>query len=581
MKLVTIDNEEIRLCSGMEEESFGKTNYDSIVTQEGIIASCDSMEDGKYHFTFSPWTFSEIKSLREPVSNKYLVYYCGKNPFPDSSKTLLDYYENAGKTNATLEDKNNMFKASFIVCSILTQAAEENKLDFPINGAGGIIINLNNDKPVVLFLPHNLFKYSSASLNQVDNANNHSCWINPTLFGLTAICFERAVITYKMLTGKFPYPSANITERNADILDRNFLPLELCINGIDKTLAQETNKALKLNSNEVAIPGKKKKGKSNEDLTPTASFPLEKLLSAKETLQKSISDEAFKEQAQTYLKNQSSKVKTKRTIRRNKTIILSSVIGAFVLILICINTIKSNRDNYTSKGLTSSDTVAAFFKGMNDLDTVFLDSITKGRKVSRYTDSISQMFVISKQRQAYGGHKGFLNPEKWLYYATTPQGYNTSSLYGATNVKIDGKISDLNPKLYKINQKPEPVTEENGITLTEETKSIHNVEYYFLHTEGDASDIYLQKVHETYTLTYYKDKWLITDIETESEDIPFDTQAFKNDYFESINEHDGNVIQAIQPLRNKYEWLPSDAILLRELHRLEEAANDIFSFLDD
>lgn len=580
MKLVTIDNEEIRLCSGMEEESFGKTNYDSIVTQEGIIASCDSMDNGKYHFTFSPWTFSEIKSLREPVSDKYLVYYCGKNPFSNSSKTLLEYFETAGQSNATTEDKDKMFQASFIICSILTQAAEENKMDFPINGAGGIIINLNDDKPNVLFLPPNLFKYSSASLNSVDNANNHTCWVNPTLFGLTSICFERASIVYKMLTGKFAYPSSNATERNADILDRKFLPLELCVNGIDKTLAQETNKALKLNSNEVAIPGKKKKGKSNEDLTPTASFPLEKLLNAKETLQKTISDEDFEAKAQTYIKNQTSKINTKRTIRRNKTIIITSVLGVILLTAICVNSIKSNRENYTSKGLTSTDTVAAYFKGVNDLDTVFLDSITKGRKVGHYVDTVSQMFVISKQRQAYGGHKGFLSPEKWLFYATTPQNYDTASLYGVTNVRIDGKLSELNPNLYKINQKPAPLTEENGIPLTEETKSIHSVEYYFLHTEGDATDIYLQKITETFTLTYIKNKWLITDIETESEDIPFDTKTFKSDYFESIKLNDGNVIQAIHPLRNKYEWLPSDEILLRELHHIEKAKNDILSFLE-
>ena len=51
-ELITISDGELRLTSNLDEYSFGKTNYDSIVTQEGLLF------DGK---NFTSWTFSDVK----------------------------------------------------------------------------------------------------------------------------------------------------------------------------------------------------------------------------------------------------------------------------------------------------------------------------------------------------------------------------------------------------------------------------------------------------------------------------------------------------------------------------------------
>ena len=589
MKIVTIENDELRLCSGMKEDSFGKTDYDSIVTQEGLVVKAQvsletlATELNKNSFDSYSWSFEEIRSFPtetpadgnatdgNTISTEYYVHYCGKTPLGKKACTLLELFEAAEKPTATTQDKDKLFQAAFLVCAILTQAAQE-EIDIPLNGAGGIIVDFDSDKPAVLFLPPDLFKVSCAGLSAEENTANQAGWINPTLSGLAAVCFERAVLAYKMLSGRLPYPAVNSTERNADILDKKFLPLELSVNGVDRQLAVEVNKALKLTSNEVAVPGKKKKGKSSEDLTPTASFPLAALLASRDKIEKKVSDEVFEEQARSFLKAQESKIKTQRTLRRNKAIIITSLVGVIILVIIIITAIKSDRENYTSKGLTSTQTVEAYYKGVNNLDTVILEEITKGRNPTSYTNTVSQMYVVGKQRQAYGGHKGFLSPEKWLYFVDSPVKNQMAGIYGVTNVKIDGKLSELNPTMFKINQKPEALTEENGITLQNNSKSVHTAEYYLIHTEGENSDIYIQKVSETFTLTYEKDKWLITHIESETSDIDFDSDVFKSDYFNELQKNEGNVMKAVGALRGKYSWLPSDTILTQELERLESEA---------
>ena len=78
--IVLINDNEIRLNSLMDEVSFGKTNYDSIIAQQGIIASGRFLNN-KYDFSLSSWNFSEVKSFETEDSDKRFVFYCGNADF--------------------------------------------------------------------------------------------------------------------------------------------------------------------------------------------------------------------------------------------------------------------------------------------------------------------------------------------------------------------------------------------------------------------------------------------------------------------------------------------------------------------
>ena len=179
--VVSIVDNELRLCSALNEYAFGKTNFDSIVTQNGILATCDSAPDEPLHFSFENWSFAEIKSFDVPDNDERIVFYCNKNPLSKNAKALIELYDKCKDQASLTSDKDNMYTASLAVCSILTQAANE-EVELPLNGAGGILVDgLDSpEKLKLLFLPHDLFKYSIAGLTAVEQADLHNCWINPT-----------------------------------------------------------------------------------------------------------------------------------------------------------------------------------------------------------------------------------------------------------------------------------------------------------------------------------------------------------------------------------------------------------------
>ena len=78
MTLLTIENNELRLNTNLDEYTFGKTAHDSILSQEGVLF------DGK---NFRQWSFEEVKSyeVEKNGSLQHIVFYCAKNPFGDNT----------------------------------------------------------------------------------------------------------------------------------------------------------------------------------------------------------------------------------------------------------------------------------------------------------------------------------------------------------------------------------------------------------------------------------------------------------------------------------------------------------------
>ncbi|MCR4632068.1 MAG: hypothetical protein K5786_10600, partial [Treponema sp.] len=546
MKLIELYEKEIRLNSHLDEYSFGKTNYDSILAQEGIFW------DGE---NFEPWSFSDVQSFNVEDRSERIVFYCGKNPLSGQAKTLQEYLAAGGE---------NALKAAKAVIQLLTQAAKDEE-NIPVIGAGGILVDISESLPKVLILPENLFKYAANALSPEEYTQAHEGWINQTINGLPAICFLRSSIAYHLISGRLPYPSTNSVERNADILDRNFLPLELCLQGIEPALAISVNRALKLNSNAVNVPGKKQKGKSSEDLTPEADFPLELLDKAFELSKKTeIADKDFEEKVAAYKKSQASRIKASRNIRRNSSLIITAAIVMAVLVIITINTIKTRNSELTTKGLTSVQTIQGYFQGINSKDTTMLMNFSKGKKAQQQIDIVSQIYVMHKQRLAYNKDNGYANPESWLLLATNQERWEKTGIYGVTNLKIDELPYELNVKVYQKDEKPEAVTKEGNITLQKGDFSVHGVDFYLLHSEGEDFGFVVEKVHEDITLTYKKDRWVITNIETESNTLPVSNKKFKADYWNAVAKNGGDVLKALPQLRQKYEWLPSDAAMKAE-----------------
>ena len=548
MNLLTIENGELRLNSNLDEYTFGKTGHDSILNQEGVIF------DGK---NFRQWTFEEVKSYdaQKNGSPQRLVFYCAKNPLSDGAKTLAQYFDEGGEA---------CLAAVKAVCTALTSAAINGNA-IPAVGAGGIMVD--GDK--VLFAPESLFNYAANSLPAEDTLNQHTGFINETIRGLPSLCFERAAIIYRLLAKRLPFPATDSIARNADIFDRKFLPIEYCVNGIDSGLALAINNALKLNSTAVNVPGKRKKGKASEDLRPSAEFPIEKLDEAFKLSLNTTEDKDFEEKVAAFIKNQNSKINTKRHIKRNTTTI--GVIAGIVLVvvIVTINTIKTRNEDYTSVGLTSTETIRAYMNGVNEKDTLLLSDFGEGKTPNDFGDMVSRIYVMHKQRLAYGGDNGFGDPANWLFYITDEKKYAGSGIYGISNLKVDGKAESLEVELKKKNEKPAPLEKEGNVTLADGMTSVHKVEYYMFYTQGEDVDYIIEKVTGTFTLTFKKNRWVITEIDTEGTDLNVDCKQFFQDYLAALKESENDVIKAVDSLRPKYEWLPEKDAMQREKERIE------------
>ena len=551
MTLLTIENGELRLNTNLDEYTFGKTAHDAVLSQEGVLF------DGK---NFRQWTFEEVKSYDAEKNGKAerLVFYCAKNPLSDGARTLAELLEEGGE---------KALSATLAACTALTAAAKDGN-QIPMVGAGGIMIDGNK----VLFAPESLYSYAANTLPAQETLLQHQGYLNETIKGLPALCFERAAIIYHLLTGRLPFTAADSVSRNADIFDRKFLPLEYCINGIDSELASAVNNGLRLNSTAVNVPGKRKKGKTSEDLHPEADFPLEKLEEAFRLSQKQAeegNDKAFEEKVAAYLKSQTSKINTKRTIKRNSTTI-AIIVAALVIVAVVIgNTIKTRGSDYTSIGLTSSQTISAYMNGVNEKDTMLLSDFGDGKSINSFSDTVSRIYVMHKQRLTFGDN-GFGYPANWLFYITDDAKYERSGVYGVTNLKIDGKPAEHVAKLYKKNEKPEPLTQEGGITLEKGSTSVHKIEYYMIYTEGEEVDYMVDKISATVTLSWKKNRWVITDIEeNKKQGLGVDCNKFKADYFSELKKSGGEVIPAVDALRSKYEWLPEKEAMQRERDQIE------------
>ena len=244
--------------------------------------------------------------------------------------------------------------------------------------------------------------------------------------------------------------------------------------------------------------------------------------------------------------------------------------STLVIVAVVIgNTIKTRGSDYTSIGLTSSQTISAYMNGVNEKDTMLLSDFGDGKSINSFSDTVSRIYVMHKQRLTFGDN-GFGYPANWLFYITDDAKYERSGVYGVTNLKIDGKPAEHVAKLYKKNEKPKPLTQEGGITLEKGSTSVHKIDYYMIYTEGEEVDYMVDKISATVTLSWKKNRWVITDIEeNKKQGLGVDCNKFKADYFSELKKSGGEVIPAVDALRSKYEWLPEKEAMQRERDQIE------------
>lgn len=524
--IVTTENGKLFLNSGLNEIMFAKTKFSLLLNEYGTKVKKD--ENGEWN-NFSLWKFDEIKTEETKVS------FCGS--FNGSPLSKL-FYKDEVKKNEYL----------YAVCECYVNAIKQNK-ELPCNGPEAIIINTENQE--ILFLPEKTFDSSCANFGKTLYNYFQNDWRDFLAKKNDAMSFSLGCFSYFALSKKLPYSQEN----DRKISDRNFIPLEYEINGINKELALSINNLLL--------------GKLLEKTFPLES--LKKELFENESNNHKIPQEDFIKLSESYIKKQKTHLKQKRFVQKNTPLAIA-LCGTLIFFALAISSIiKENGKKPVTIGLDSLQTVQVFYKGLHTMDTDLMLCAAKDcPQAQGYISKVPQIYLTGQMKSAYNFDSGISTPENWFFFEPDTTKSYSHYIYGITNFYIDEKpyILDIKVPTKKNHPSRKIFAEDGSKTKIEKSPdSIHNVKYFLVHNQDNL--IQVEQFNTTVTLRFSEKAWTILKLEQKSSSRYFLPLQVSLDYKNALKEYK-NEIDALDSLREKYDWLPSKASLIAEKERLDK-----------
>lgn len=562
MNIAASTEKQTILNSLLSESAFGKIQSAINLNEEGLLAEYDAAKNGGGEL-FAPDARFEFKAFRfdgtEAEKESGQVLFTGKG---FGGRPLLAIMQ--------ASDAGEKARAVYAYSACAAQAIKEGRA-IPANGAGGVLYKQAKDKVSLLFLPQGVFEFCAHNAAQDDYARLQSVWQDKNLSGHRAAAFVRAALIYQALCGELPFPAIKLEERQADILDARYLPLKNKVNGASEKLSGQLSYALEYGSaafeqklQESGLSAKKgadgsiaqiewlDKDFALEDLAAELGLGPDGSVATVER-KSAVSQKDFEDAAKKLLQKKSVRAKASRGLRRNRALFITGVflIAASLFFGRSVHNDKLGRP--TTISLSARQTAEVFFSGLHSMNTILMQYSSKGKQTKGWVESVSNLYVASKMRDAFSQTIGTVTPEIYVYRADLADKW----IYGITNFKLgesadallqaDNRKSAPTPK-----QKPIPLKAQNG-----ETRSLC-ASYYRVHNEGPESDISVEKVDGTVTLTFVKNRWLVTGLDLPAEESQCSLKEFLADREAALEAADGDAILAARSLRQKYEWIPNE-----------------------
>ncbi len=528
--LVKSEEENLFLNSNLNEMMFGKTKFSLLLEESGLVA--EKLPDGTWN-KFSEWKFKEIRTKNEKV------YFCG-----DFCGTpLLRLIETEGADSQTANE------AVFSVCEIYSNAVKQN-IKIPCNGAAGIIVNKNEGK--ILFLPEKTFDRSAANLGKTLYNYSQNDWRDYIATENSAVSFALGTMAYFAVAKKLPYSEEN----DKKLSDRNFVPIEYEINGIDKKLAGAIDSLLE---------GKILKNQ----------FPLEELkkqIFENENLNHRIPEADFKKNSAKFKDEQSSRLKRQRFVRKNRAIAIAIFCTAVFVAIATAAIINENSKKPCAIGLDSTQVTEVFYRGIHTMDTDLMLCAAKNcPEAQGYISKVPQIYVTTQMKSAYNFDSGISTPENWFFFEPDSSKSYSHYIYGITNFSVDGKNSALDIKVpTKKNHPARKVYSEDGskTRIEKMPDATHKVKYFLVHNQDNLIEV--EEFTTDVTLRFSGKAWEITKLNQTSSSEYFSPLQVSLDFKQALSECNKNETEAVNSLRKKYPWLPTEKSMLLEKERLDK-----------
>lgn len=533
-KIVSSSSGRLVLSSLLAESQFARTN----------LASCRDEPGCVVHLAERGATFSEYVFDSTFIEGG-VVHFAGA----DCGGTLLcDALDDGEIVSLALD---------------ALSAAIERRPGLSAVGAGGIIVKKASPGAggaEVLFLPGSLFERSAANLGEADYCENQGFYLRKGLKPRDALIFLRSVIAYRSVTGAFPFAQTELAGRQVDIFDRAFVPAELCVQGIGKTLASSIDAGLMIFGEEECFEGnrrfvnKKKKAALAEISARAAQFSVADFRAEKARLAANVAAETdgFAKARRDYVRKRDRKILFSRFFRRNRAFIRAGAAVAAVLSYALFSFHRTNQNLATSVGLTSAETVRAFYSFISAADVPNLQEIVRGKGTKDVVVQVAGFHVRAKERIGFSEDGRIVPVAERLFYKPESRAW----MFGITNLRIDGVAESVHAPVPTRRDKPAPIAREGALALKKGVETVRTADYVLV-TSDDAL-ITARSVSERVTLRWDGRRWLVTAVEGTSSESRTRTKAFWNDWREAALAADGSVLRAAESLRGTYRWLPAD-----------------------
>lgn len=528
--LIKSDGKKLWLNSNLDEMMFGKTKFSLLLEETGILA--EKLPDGTWN-KFSEWKFEEIKTKNEKV------YFCGD--FCGTSLLRIIEKESA--------DSINTNEALFAICEIYSNAIKQN-IKIPCNGAAGIIVNKDEEK--ILFVPEKTFDRSAANLGKTLYNYFQNDWRDYIATENSAVSFALGSMAYFAVLKKLPYSEEN----DKKLSDRNFIPLEYEINGIDKKLAGAINSLL-------------------EGKTLKNQFPLEELkkeIFGNESQKHKIPEQEFEKISAKFKNEQNSRLKRQRFMRKNRAIAAAIFCTALFVAIAAASITSENSKKPSAIGLDSTQVTEVFYRGIHTMDTDLMLCAAKNcPEAQGYISKVPQIYITTQMKSAYNFDSGISTPENWFFFEPDSTKSYSHYIYGITNFSVDGKNSALDIKVpTKKNHPARKVYSEDGskTRIEKMPDATHKVKYFLVHNQDNLIEV--EEFTTVVTLRFSGKAWEITKLDQTSSAEYFSPLQVSLDFKQALSDCNKNEIEAVTSLRKKYPWLPTEKSMQIEKERLDK-----------
>ncbi len=217
-------------------------------------------------------------------------------------------------------------------------------------------------------------------------------FIHPDLKGKAAVVCTLACMAYRVFCGSDAFQSDEETTLHQDMREGVFIPPRFAATGMDKRFDSligktfsrfyEDHPPLDTWAEFLGAPGS----------IPFAKYFHEISTEEAETIQ---------HEKEKFVKKKERRVKTRRFIKKHAAIILGISAAVIIAGSIVGSIIYDRAQRPTTKGMTPSEVVRAYYDAFNSVDHVFMDQIAIDGAGKRDIDMAMHLFVLVKVREAY------------------------------------------------------------------------------------------------------------------------------------------------------------------------------------